>query len=157
MQIDATDAIGTIDVLDQVPELPRPGQRWTAPSRKPIDARSQATEGSSMRPLAFATNPLAPQPYPTRDFGGQLGSLIDAIEDSAQPVCIYRAKRYLYANRAYATMLGFNATDELLQLTNIISLVHPEDRPMAGTATRARLAGQYASTRHEFRMLRREG
>ena len=110
-----------------------------------------------MRPLAFETDPLAPQPYAARDFGGQLGSLIDAIEDSAQPVCIYTAKRYLYANRAYATMLGLKATDELLHLTNIISLIHPEDRPMAGTATRARLAGQYASTRHEFRMLRHEG
>ena len=115
-----------------------------------------------MRPSAFETNSLAPvriqpQPYAAVDVGGQLGSLIDAIEDSAQPVCIYRAKRYLYVNRAYATMLGFNATDELLQLSDIISLVHPDDRPMAGTATRARLAGEHASTRHEFQMLRREG
>jgi len=38
MQIDATDAVGTMDILDQVPELPRLGQRWTAPSRKAIDS-----------------------------------------------------------------------------------------------------------------------
>jgi hypothetical protein len=29
MQVYETDADGVIDALDQVPEMPRPGQRWT--------------------------------------------------------------------------------------------------------------------------------
>jgi Protein of unknown function (DUF1153) len=29
MQVDGTDADGVIDALDRVPEMPRPGQRWS--------------------------------------------------------------------------------------------------------------------------------
>jgi PAS domain S-box-containing protein len=92
--------------------------------------------------------------FPVDDTAGEL---FGAIESSVQPVCIYRSRKYLYANRAYARLLGFGSPKELLLLPDIIRLIYPDDRPMASREAKARIAGGSASDRHEFRMMRRDG
>ncbi len=80
------------------------------------------------------------------------------VERSIQGIVLYQDYRIVFANRAFAEMLG-RSIDELLALSasEVMDLTHPADRDRIHGYHRDRLADRPAPSRSEYRMLRKDG
>ncbi len=80
------------------------------------------------------------------------------VEHSLQGLHILQNQREVFANSAYAEMLGYTV-EELLALSpkQVKKLVHPDDQEIAWGRIRDRIEGRPAPPRYEFRIIRKDG
>jgi PAS domain S-box-containing protein len=80
------------------------------------------------------------------------------VEYSLQGLYIIQDKRLVFANSAYAEMLGYTVK-ELLSLSTKQgkNLTHPDDRELASERYLNRIEGISVPQRYEYRMMRRDG
>ena len=80
------------------------------------------------------------------------------VEHSLQGLCILQDQREVFANSAYADMLGYTVK-ELLALSpkQVKNLVHPDDQEIAWGHVRDRIDGKPAPPHYQFRIIRKDG
>ena len=80
------------------------------------------------------------------------------IEDSFQGYAIFQDGSVVFANSAYATMVG-RSTEDLLKMTatKILAMIHSEDRGVYRENSNKILAGLEKPLRHMFRYVRPDG
>ncbi len=82
----------------------------------------------------------------------------DLIEGSSQGIMIVRDWRLLFANTAFARMLGYDSDDELLRLQFTLDSLFPvHERIRLRRYHETRFSGDAAPARYECRALRRNG
>lgn len=82
----------------------------------------------------------------------------ELIENSSQGIFIVKDWRLLFANTAFAKMLGHSSTDDLLGLQfSLDPLFPPKERSRLSAYHTARFAGAAAPARYECRALRKDG
>ena len=79
------------------------------------------------------------------------------VEGSRQGVCIHRDFKPLFANQAYADMLGFDFPDDVLALESLLTVYVPEERKQIAANLAARERGAPMETVYKRRALRRDG
>jgi PAS domain S-box-containing protein len=89
------------------------------------------------------------------------------VEGSAQGIIVRTNTDVLYANDAFAHMMGFASTREMGAYTdaetkagrnaNNSGAIHPDDRALVTEHLRRRLAGEETVSNYEFRLKRRDG
>jgi PAS domain S-box-containing protein len=79
------------------------------------------------------------------------------IEGSVQGMIIHRAMQPLFANQAFATLLGMASPHEILALPSIETLLPPHERTRLRGYAEARLQGLEVPTQYEFEALRQDG
>lgn len=91
--------------------------------------------------------------------GGELDSRFrDLVEGSIQGVFIHRQGAILFANQAFAGILGYESVEDIANsIDNVLDLVHPDDRKRLIRYRTDRLAGRPAPSHYEFRALARDG
>jgi len=79
-------------------------------------------------------------------------------EGSLQGLVIIQSGRYVYVNRAFANMLGYDP-EEILKMTSTKawSLVHPDDRKRVRMLAAEREAGKDVPSRYSYRFVTRDG
>lgn len=77
------------------------------------------------------------------------------VEHSQDGVFIVLGERYLYVNRAYAEMLGYD--EEELTGLEYIKAIAPEDRDKVRDIWRRRRQGEWERSDYEVRLLHRDG
>jgi len=78
------------------------------------------------------------------------------VENSIVGVVLVQDRRFVYVNPTYAGIIGYTP-EELKGDVDVLSLVHPEDRPLVEENIRKRIDGEVESIRYSFRMLRKDG
>jgi diguanylate cyclase (GGDEF)-like protein/PAS domain S-box-containing protein len=80
------------------------------------------------------------------------------VEHSLQGLHVLQDQREIFANSAYAEMLGYTV-EELLALSpkQVRNLVHPDDQEIAWGHVRNRIEGKPAPAHYEFRIIRKDG
>ena len=80
------------------------------------------------------------------------------VEHSLQGLHVLQDQREIFANSAYAEMLGYTVA-ELLALSpkQVRNLVHPDDQEIAWGHVRNRIEGKPAPAHYEFRIIRKDG
>jgi PAS domain S-box-containing protein len=89
------------------------------------------------------------------------------VEGSAQGIIVRTNTDVLYANDAFAHMLGFASMREMAAHTeaemaagrdpHMTAAIHPDDRPLVAEHMRRRLAGEEVVSNYEFRLARIDG
>ena len=80
------------------------------------------------------------------------------MENSLQGLALLQEGCVVYANPALEEISGYRC-DELLSLNSeqVLDLVHPEDRERVSQTLQARLLGEPAPSRAQFRIVRKDG
>jgi PAS domain S-box-containing protein len=78
------------------------------------------------------------------------------VEGSLQGTAVFNSTDVLFVNRAFADIFGYTV-DELRSLASLDHLVAPEDRPKIQALREARLRGDAATARYEYRGLKKDG
>ncbi|MCJ7664453.1 MAG: PAS domain S-box protein, partial [Desulfobacterales bacterium] len=80
------------------------------------------------------------------------------VEHSLQGLHILQDQREIFANSAYAEMLGYTV-EELLALSSkqVTNLVHPDDQDIAWGHVQDRIEGKPSPPHYEFRIIRKDG
>ena len=79
-----------------------------------------------------------------------------AIENSNDGVSIVKGNIFLYVNRRFVELFGYENAKELMKMT-ISDTVHPDDRDRVMSINAMRQRGELASTKYEFRGLKKNG
>lgn len=80
------------------------------------------------------------------------------VEGSIQGVFIHRDFKPLFVNRAFADILGYDSTDELLaSIESIVELHAPHERDRIRGYEEARLRGEDAPVQYEYDVLCKDG
>lgn len=79
------------------------------------------------------------------------------IDSTIQPILVHRNFRILYANQAYADLIGAPDPATVVDEIDIDSLFLPEDRQLMHEYSSRRLAGETIPTRYEVRNRRLDG
>ena len=79
------------------------------------------------------------------------------VEGSVLGIVIDRHGRPLFANATYARMFGFDGPEDIVALSSLDSLYHPQDLEFVRQCRTARFRGASAPEEYEFRGLRRDG
>jgi PAS domain S-box-containing protein len=82
------------------------------------------------------------------------------VEGSLQGVVVRTNKEVLFMNDAFARMIGYASTRELVASNEQIGPnagIHPDDLPLIQERVRRRMAGEEAISHYEFRMMHRDG
>jgi PAS domain S-box-containing protein len=80
------------------------------------------------------------------------------VEHSLQGLHVLQDQREIFANSAYAEILGYTV-EELLALSpkQVRNLVHPDDQEIAWGHVRDRIEGKPGPAHYEFRIIRKDG
>jgi PAS domain S-box-containing protein len=78
-------------------------------------------------------------------------------ENSLQGLLVHAAGKPLYANQAFARILGFADPEEVLSLTNIEATIAPEDEERLRGYQARRMRGEPAPTTYEYQAIRPDG
>jgi diguanylate cyclase (GGDEF)-like protein/PAS domain S-box-containing protein len=80
------------------------------------------------------------------------------VEHSLQGLHVLQDQREVFANSAYAEMLGYTV-EELLALSpkQVRNLVHPDDQEIAWGHVRDRIEGKPGPAHYEFRIVKKDG
>jgi diguanylate cyclase (GGDEF)-like protein/PAS domain S-box-containing protein len=80
------------------------------------------------------------------------------VEHSLQGLCILQDQREVFANSAYAELLGYTV-EELLALSpkEVRNLVHPDDQEIAWGRLKDRIEGKPALPHYQFRIIQKDG
>src|SRR5262245_19939711 len=80
----------------------------------------------------------------------------DLIECSLQGIVIYRNFIPLFANQAYATILGYETPDDILAMGSILPIFPPAERARLTGYVQARREGRSVSRQQEHQALRKD-
>ena len=78
-------------------------------------------------------------------------------EQSVEGIVVHRDNRPLYANQAFADMIGFASPAEVLAMTSMDDYVAPAERDRMASYRQRRTGGEEAPESYEFQALRRDG
>ncbi len=78
------------------------------------------------------------------------------VESSPIGAYLVQDRKFLYVNRAFAEMLGYEP-DEIIGRLGPLDLVHPDDRALVAAKMRERLEGRVEATRYTVRGIRKDG
>lgn len=81
----------------------------------------------------------------------------DLIEGSIQGILIQRKRRPLFANQAYAGILGYASPAEILAAPSIDVFFAPYERARVREYNKIRLAGGQAPSQYEYDAIRKDG
>ena len=81
----------------------------------------------------------------------------DLIEDSIQGIVIHRDFIPLFANQAYATILGYESPDDILKMGSLLAIFPPAERVRLTGYVQARQEGRSVSRQQEPQVLRKDG
>ncbi len=79
------------------------------------------------------------------------------VEGSIQGILIHQDFKPLFVNQAYATIHGYDTSDDILRLETIESLAAPHERARWRQYKEARLRGEDAPTDFEYQAVRKDG
>lgn len=80
------------------------------------------------------------------------------VEDSLQGMVVIQDGRVVYANQAYAGIIGYSPEEiEAMSAQDTLELVHEEDQPVLLELYQKRMAGEESPVRYEFRITRKDG
>lgn len=77
-------------------------------------------------------------------------------EATPTAIVVYGGGRLLYVNPASERLLGYSA-EELLDMEDVLDLVHPDSRAEAEERAAARLRGETVENRYEIELVRKDG
>lgn len=78
------------------------------------------------------------------------------VEGSLQGILIHRHQKPLFLNEAWARIHGLTI-DEVLQLSSVLDVIHPDDRERLLGYMQSRLAGGPAPVHYEYRGIHKDG
>lgn len=81
----------------------------------------------------------------------------DLVEGSIQGIFIVQGMRVVFANSAFANMMGYDSVSDVFGLPDAASFVAPEDRERILGYAQARREGREAPDRYEVRAVRADG
>ena len=81
----------------------------------------------------------------------------DLIEGSIQGIVIHRNFIPLFANQAYATILGYESPDAILKMGSLLPLFPPPERARLSGYVRARHEGRSVPGQQEHQAVRKDG
>lgn len=76
---------------------------------------------------------------------------------SIQGVLVHKDMKPLYVNDTYAHIYGYQSAVDIMQMSSILELTTPEDRPTVQAHYEARMRGEPAPTHYTHRARRRDG
>lgn len=79
------------------------------------------------------------------------------VDGSILGIVIHRHGKPLYANQAFAELLGFSAPSEILEIDSILEFFVPENRDRVRALHERRLAGDKVQNVFEHPLIRRDG
>ncbi|MBT5110141.1 MAG: PAS domain S-box protein [Rhodospirillaceae bacterium] len=79
------------------------------------------------------------------------------VEGSIQGILIHKDSKPLFVNKAYATIHGYADPNEILELPSMLVLVAPEEHENLNAYAAARIRGDDAPTRYEYKGVRKDG
>jgi PAS domain S-box-containing protein len=79
------------------------------------------------------------------------------VENSIQGVFVHRDERLIYANQAFADMIGLANPDEVLALESLDEFVAPFERERMASYRQRRMHGEPVPESYEFQALRSDG
>ena len=81
----------------------------------------------------------------------------DLIEGSIQGIVIHRNFTPLFANQAYATILGYESPDDIIKMGSLLPIFPPAERTRLTGYVQARQEGRSVSGQQEHQVLRKDG
>lgn len=81
----------------------------------------------------------------------------DLIEGSIQGIVIHRNLKPLFANQAYAEILGYDTPEDILRLDSLLPLLAPQERERIAGYVRARQVGSEVPQHQEHQVIRKDG
>jgi PAS domain S-box-containing protein len=78
------------------------------------------------------------------------------VEASIQGMIVHRDQKPLFVNDSWAELHGLTRED-VLEMDNVLSLIHPAEQPRLLGYMKARMRGEEAPTRYEYRGVHRDG
>ena len=81
----------------------------------------------------------------------------DLIEGSIQGIVIHRNFTPLFANQAYATILGYESPDDIIKMGSLLPIFPPAERTRLTGYVQARQEGRSVSGQQEHQVLRQDG
>jgi two-component system cell cycle sensor histidine kinase PleC len=84
-------------------------------------------------------------------------SFRDLIKGSIQGIVIHRNFTPLFANQAYATILGYESPDEILKMGSLLPIFPPAERIRLTGYVRARQEGRSVAQQQEHQVWRKDG
>ena len=92
-----------------------------------------------------------------RLLSNEMAEIRDLLDGSVQGIMIHRDYKPLYANAAFAAILGYSGPAEIMQIGTTLSLFAEEEREKAQTIAEARRQGGDAPDHYEYQGLRKDG
>ena len=85
------------------------------------------------------------------------GRFRELIEKSNQGILVHRYDQLLFANQAFARLLGYGTPRDIIDLETIEAWLSPDDRKRVRAIAKERLSGGDVATPVEFPVLRKDG
>ncbi len=79
------------------------------------------------------------------------------IEDAVQGVVIHESRRPVFANKAYADILGYDSPKEIIELGDMERIYAPKEHARLRAYQLARREGRPAPSQYEFEAMRKDG
>jgi PAS domain S-box-containing protein len=79
------------------------------------------------------------------------------VHGSLQGIIVHRQQQPLFVNQTFATMLGYDSPEEILDLDNALLLVDPQEQERLSAYCSARLRGDDVPAQYEYRAVRKDG
>ena len=78
-------------------------------------------------------------------------------QNSLQGLMVHRHNKALFVNAAFAQILGYDDSEEVLTLENFDEYIAPEERPRLLDYRDRRIRGEAAPNRYEYQAIRKDG
>ena len=79
------------------------------------------------------------------------------VEKSIQGIAIIQDLRVVFANSAFAKILGYSIEDILTMSTeDLVKMIHPDDRELVLNRHKKRMEGRLVPDRYEYRIIRKD-
>ena len=85
------------------------------------------------------------------------GRFRNLVEGSIQGIYIHRDWQFLFANQAFADILGYASPSEVLALNSVDDILAEHERARLAALSAARMRGEPAPQLYDFEALRRDG
>ena len=85
------------------------------------------------------------------------GRFRNLVKSSAAGIAVHRDQQILFANPAFAAMLGYEGPELLVGKVSLLSLYHPEERERINGYYEARRKGESVPPRYDVRMMKADG
>jgi PAS domain S-box-containing protein len=79
------------------------------------------------------------------------------VEQSAAGIYVAQDNRFVYVNRYFATLAGYDSPEDIIGKIGLMDLIAPEQRPMVVEKLKLRAAGDPSDNHYQVTGLRRDG